>query len=167
MKMLENEILKLKGIDVLDDEEIDETTGINISNHIKDNYVQDVDLKIEIHKLINKIDSEETLEQIKDEIDRFGKLDDDMIIYMNEELFEKLMKKQGVDKINDNNMYIELIFNSEKSNSINYQDFFIKSIEISNNFKFEYKDKRLYLKIYKKGLKDHPIIYINKLLKEM
>ncbi len=168
MKMLENEILKLKGQEVLEDEELDEPIKVEISNHIKDKYVSDLDLKIEIHKLINTIDSEESLEKVKEELeDRFGKLDDDMFTYMNEELFEKLIKKQGVEKINDNNIYIELIFNIEKSNSIDYQEFFVESIKISNNFKFEYKDKKLYLKIYKKDLKEHPIIYLNRLLKKM
>lgn len=169
MKLLENEIKKLKGLPVENDEE-DETEKeiIKISNHIKDKYVKDIDLKIEIHKLINGISTQTNLDKVKSELeDRFGKIDEDMLVYMNEELFKRLIKKQGVEQVNDNNLFIELIFNKEISNNINYQDLFVKSIKISNNFKFEYKNNKLYLKIMKKDLEQHPLIYLNKLLQEM
>ncbi len=169
MKMLETEIKKLKGIQVEEEvEEEDSKDVIQISNHIKDKYVQEQDLKIEIHKLINEIKTEQDLTKIKKDIeDRFGAIDNDMLVYMNEELFNNLSKNKGVDEIIDNNLYIELIFNKEISERINYEELFVNSMKISNNFKFEYKNKSLHIKIFKKDLKEHPIIYLNKLLKEM
>ena len=167
MKLLENEILKLKGEKVVEDLD-NENEIINVSNHIKDSYVSDKELKIEIHKLINTIKTEKDLINVKQELeDRFGKIDKDMEIYMNEELFENLLKKQGVFQVIDNNNYIEIIFDKNKSDVIDYQNLFVKSIDISNNFKFEYKNDRLHIKILKKDLIDHPLVYLNKLLQKM
>ena len=167
MKLLEGEINKLKGIEVETEEEPSKEI-VTVSNHIKDSYIKDDDLKIEIHKLINTITTKEQLEIVKQELtDRFGKVDDDLINYMNEELFEKLIKKQGILKVNDNNNYIELIFNKEKSSSIDYQDFFVKSINVSNKLSFEYKNELFSVKLSKKDLDKHPIIYLNELLEKM
>ena len=168
MHMLENEIKKLKGLEVEETVEEETKEVIQISNHIKDKYVEEEDLKIEIHKIINNIETEKDLIETKNNLeDRFGTIDNDMFIYMNEELFNKLTKKQGVMNVIDNNLYIELIFNKEQSNSFNYEELFMKSIEITNNFKFEYKNNLLHLKIMKKDLQEHPLIYLNKLLQKM
>ena len=166
LELLNNEMLKLKGIEIEEDEDEDEVSIINISNHIKDEYLKDNDIKIEIHKLINEIDSFEKFDNIKKEVeDRFGKVDKDLILYMNGELFEKFVKKTGVDKVVDNIRYLEISFTKEKSNSINYEELFIKSLKITNEFKFNYKNERLFIKINKHGGKEHPIIYFNQLFK--
>ena len=49
-------------------------------------------LKIEIHKLIDTIDSQEQFDLVKEELeDRFGKLDENTIIYMYTKWFDKLV----------------------------------------------------------------------------
>ena len=56
---------------------------LNVDTHIDDSYVNDDDLKIEIHKLINEIDSFESLSKIKGIIeDRFGKVSENIEIYI-------------------------------------------------------------------------------------
>ena len=61
------------------DEDKDEQPLVNVSTTISDNYVQDEDLKIEIHKMINEIDSFEKLKEVKNIIiDRFGKYDENI-----------------------------------------------------------------------------------------
>ena len=55
MQMLDNEIKRLKGIEV--EERQDYTPLINVETAIEDNYIPDNDIKIEIHKKINQIDS--------------------------------------------------------------------------------------------------------------
>jgi len=168
MKLLEQEIKKLQGYEVGEDEEELKGDTITVSNHIKDSYIKDEELKIEVHKLINTIETNLDLENVKQElIDRFGKIDEDLINYMNEELFEKLIKQKGVLKVVDNKNYIELIFTKEKSSSIDYQDFFVKSIKISNMFSFEYKDELFAIKLPKLKLDKHPVIYLNELLEKM
>jgi len=168
MKLLEQEIKKLQGYEVEEDEEELKGDAITVSNHIKDSYIKDEELKIEVHKLINTIETSSDLENIKQElIDRFGKIDEDLINYMNEELFEKLIKQKGILKVIDNKNFIELIFTKEKSSSIDYQDFFVKSIKVSNMFSFEYKDELFTLKLPKLKLDKHPVIYLNELLEKM
>ena len=168
MKMLNDEVLRLKGIVIEEKHSSNDKSLVEVDTHIKDSYVDDEELKIEIHKLINTIDSIDKLNEIKKELeDRFGKLDDSMLIYMNEELFENIIKKQGVLKVVENNSYIELEFTKEKSEIINYEDLFVLSIKICSNFKFSYKNGRLYLKLEKKLLEKHPIFYLNDLLEKI
>ena len=51
--------------------------------HIDDKYVEESELKIEIHKKINEIDSYKKLEEVKSELeDRFGRIDSNINIYM-------------------------------------------------------------------------------------
>ena len=66
MQMLDNEIKRLKGIEV--EERQDYTPLINVETAIEDNYIPDNDIKIEIHKKINQIDSYNKLNEVKDEL---------------------------------------------------------------------------------------------------
>ena len=62
----------------------------------------DTELKIIIHKRINEVDSYDRFCKVKEELeDRFGKLTDEMIIYMYEEWFEKLAKSLDVVNVVD------------------------------------------------------------------
>lgn len=167
LKMLNEEVNRLKGIEVNEDvvEDIDK---INVSSHIKDNYVSDDDVKIVIHKLINSINSEEDFARVKSEIeDRFGKVDDDLIVYMKEQLFESYAKKLGIIKIFDNSIYREIVFDENKSSLIDYENLFVKSMSINNNFKFSYKNKRLVIALYYNKCSKHLVTYFNVLLKEL
>ncbi len=94
LNMLNEEISKQQNKEVSKDlkreELISEVPLLDVSTSIDDKYVSEVPLKIEIHKMINSIDSLDNLEKIKLQIeDRFGTVSDDIIIYMYEELFEK------------------------------------------------------------------------------
>ena len=168
-KMLNEEVAILKGkkysYDDGDDSDVDK---VNVSSHIKDSYVADEDIKIEIHKLINSIDSYEKLEDVRQEIaDRFGDVDDDMQVYMNEELFSSFVNRLGIIKVFDNNVYREIIFDKNSSSLINYEDLFIKSLSINRGFKFSYKDKMLIVKLYYKDCSNHLVFDFNRLLKEL
>ena len=167
MKMLNDEILKLKGIDVPDEDE-KVASNVLVNNHISDGYALEDDLKIEIHKLINSIDSYEKYDTVYSELmDRFGKLSDEMILYMNKVLFENYSKKLGITKIIEDSLSISVVFSSIKSDSINYEDLIVKSLSISNRFIFSYRDGCLHIKILKKSGIDHPIVLFNRLFKEM
>ena len=87
LKILNEEVERLKG-HFVENEEKDEKPFLQVSTHINDFYADTEELKIEIHKIINTIDSEEKFEEVKNTLeDRFGKLDETIIIYMQEELF--------------------------------------------------------------------------------
>ncbi len=144
LKILNEEVAKLKGEKIEEEETIDEKPLINVDTHISDEYVKDTDLKIEIHKKINEIDSYNKLITVKDELeDRFGKVDEKILIYMYEEWFEKIAKKLEIEKVNQTKNYIELIFSQEISNKIDGEKLFIDAFNISRMFRFQMKSGHL------------------------
>ncbi len=166
-KILNKEVARLKGEKVVEEE-----PGLmplfDVETHITDEYVVEDDLKIEIHNKINEINSYEKLEEVKKELeDRFGNISESMLIYMYEEWFEKLANKLDVINVDQKSNCVEIVFSKEKSKDINYQDLFLKSIKISKEFQFKYKNNLFYIKLLTNKLEKNPIYYIVQLLKEM
>ena len=163
LKILNDEVRKLKGEEVNDIK--DDTPLMNISTHIKDDYVFENNLKIEIHRMINTIDSYEKLKSVKEELeDRFGKIDHEMEIYMYEEWFEKLAQKHGVIKINKKKTSVEMIFSVEKTKSIDGEKIFMNAYKISNCFKFNYHNNCLGIVLETVKLPKHYVYYLIDLL---
>lgn len=165
LKMLDEEVSRIKGIEIKDDEE--DSINLNVSSHIKDSYVSDQDVKIEIHKLINTIDSFESLNNVKSSIeDRFGPCDKELLSYMHESLFENLSKKIGILRVFDNNIYREIFLGKDTSSSIDYEDLFVKALEINKKFNFSYKNDLIGIKLFYKDC-DNIAMTFNKLFKEL
>ncbi len=166
LKILNDETKRLKG-ETIPEEVKDEKPLISVSTHIDDQYTNDSHLKIEIHKLINTIDSYDKLLMVKEEFeDRFGKATDEILVYMHEEWFDKLAKIKGVEEIRENKDSMELIFNIDVSKSINGEELFLKAYKISRNFTFSYHNLRVHVTLSLKGLDKHPIYYLIDLLKD-
>lgn len=165
LKMLDEEVKKLTNGEITEKVETEEAVSLNVETHIEDTYVSDDKLKIEIHKIINTINSVETLEIAKNEIeDRFGKISEKMLIYMYEELFESLKKDKGIEIVKQTDKAIELSFNSEFTNKLKIEELFVKTYKISRNFKFSYINKRLVITLQLHNLEKHWIYYIIDLL---
>lgn len=168
VKILNDEISRLKGIKTKEEIKEEEKPLIEVETHIKDEYVQEESLKIELHKKINEIDSETKLEEVKNEIeDRFGKIDEELNIYMYTQLFEKQAKKLNINKVNQTNLFVELIINDETLKNIDVQKLFMDASEISTNFKFNYSNDKLLVKLMLKDLDKHFIYYLEKLLSKI
>ena len=168
LKILNEEVRKLKGEEVEEEEPANTKPLINVSTHIDDSYVYENEIKIEIHKMINTIDSYEKLQDVKKEIeDRFGKIDKEMEIYMYEEWFEKLAKKKGIIKINQTKTTIEIIFNREISNKIDGEKLFMYAYKISKFFKFNYHNNCLGITLELVKLEKHYIYYLIDLLNNL
>ena len=164
LKMLNNEISRRKGEKVEEDDD-DLKPLINVSTHIKDSYISDEDLKIEIHRKINTIDSNEKFNSVKAEIeDRFGSVDEDMIIYMYEEWFEKLANKIPLNKVLQTKNSIELIFEPTVVEKINIETLFVDSFKITNMFRFQKRGNNLVIILDIIKLEKHPIYYLVELL---
>ena len=89
----------------MEEEDTDTQALINVNTHISDTYVSDEDIKIEIHQKINEIDSYEKMLEIKSELeDRFGKVTDDMLVYMYEEWFNEFGKNYQFYKVFNNSI---------------------------------------------------------------
>ena len=167
LKILNDETKKLKGEKIKEEEIKEEKPLISVSTHISDKYTKDSNLKIEIHKLINTIDSYPKLLKVKEEFeDRFGRVDEDILIYMHEEYFDKLARSKGIDLIKQTKDSIELIYNIDASKDLNGESMFMKAYKISRNFTFSYHNLRVHIILSLKGLDKHPIYYLIDLLKD-
>lgn len=167
MKMIEDEIKRQQG-EFVEEEDTDTHALINVSTHISDSYVTDEDIKIEIHQKINEIDSYEKMLEIKNELeDRFGKVTDDMLVYMYEEWFEKLAKKYNIKQVVQTDRSIEITLPEEISNGIKGDKLLIESMNLSRSFNIKYVNKRISILLYTKDLPKHFIFYIVTLLEKI
>ena len=171
LRMLNEEIDKISGVIPNTDEEDDNNNSqpsLNVETHIEDSYVNDDKLKIEIHKIINEINSIETLKQAKAKIeDRFGKISENMEIYMYEELFESMRKEKGIEIVKQTDKSIELSFSKDYSNRIKADELFINAYKISRNFKLSYVASRIVLTLSINNLDKHWIYYIIELMNNL
>ncbi len=165
LKMLNEEVDKLKGISVKEEEKSDKLPLIEVATTINDNYVQDEEIRIEIHQKINQIDSEETLNKIKKELeDRFGTLNDDIIIYMYEELFEHLANSLNITKVHQTKNFISITLPSDISDNISGDKLFLDVCSLTRKFRFSMKNKELIITLDTINLDKHYIYYLIDLL---
>lgn len=165
-KMIEEEIRRQKG-EVIEEDE-DDKYLINVDTHIEDNYVEDEDVKIEIHQMINSIDSYEKFNEIKKNLeDRFGKLNDKIIDYMYEQWFENIAKKLNITKVLQTDRMIEITLPKEISENIKGDKFLYETLSLSRSFKLAYKRGEIIITLYFKNLDEHFIRYIVRLLNKI
>ena len=172
LKMLNDEINHLNNNNSSDEgtleDENDSKPLINVTTHIDDSYVSEDDLKIEIHRKINSIIDENTFNSIKNELeDRFGKLDDDLIIYMYEEWFEKLAKKLKISNVHQLKNSIELVFPSSVVAKMDTETVFMDAFHITNMFRFISRGSNLVIVLDIIKLDKHPIFYLVDLLSKI
>ncbi len=91
-----------------------------LSLTVNENYIQNEDIRIEVHKKIESLASKEEFNNLKAELtDRFGYIDDDTYEYMYEKLFKNMAKSFGFEDVNINELkMIILTMNKEKSSQI-------------------------------------------------
>lgn len=167
LKLLNNEVSKRQGKQVAEEED-DANPLMNVATHIQDDYVQEEDLKIEIHRLINTIDSKARLEQVKLELeDRFGKINEDMLIYMHEEWFEKLAKQIPIKNFRQTKNSIEVSFSSDVISKLNMEQLFVDACNISMMFRFKTLGETLVIVLDTIKLEKHPIYYLCALLENI
>ena len=163
LKMLNKAIRKSKGEIVEEDEEtakIDKPL-ISVSTHIDDRYVSDGELKIAIHKKINEVDSYDSFCKVKEELeDRFGKLNDDLIIYMYEEWFEKLAKSLEITEVLDGKNSVDMKLSKDISSRLDGEELFHTAYNVSRNFRFTYKNGSIHIILDKVNLEQHYLMYL-------
>ena len=168
LKLLNDEVLRLKGLVPKDEEELNTKPLINVSTHIGDNYTDDDNLKIEVHKLINSIENKETFNSVKETLeDRFGRLDESIIIYMYEEWFEKLAKKYEVENVNKTKNFIEVYLSKDITSKIDGEKLFEDSFKISNMFRFKMLNDRLIIVFDTIKQDKHYIYYLVELFEKI
>ncbi|MDD6224496.1 MAG: transcription-repair coupling factor [bacterium] len=165
LKMLQDEIDHLKGITSKEETIQNEKPLLDVSTHISDSYTDDDHLKISIHKQINTIDSLEKLREVQTDLeDRFGKLDEDIIIYMYEEWFEKLAKRLEIEQVKRTKNSLELIFSQNMTNRIDGEKLFVDAFKITSMFRFKLLHEQLIVILDTIKLEKHYIYYLVDLL---
>ena len=165
LKMLKEEVDKLKGIKVEEDKEESIKPLIEVETHISSEYAPDDEIKLELHKLINNINSEEDIENLCKVIkDRFGKVTEEMIIYMHEEWFEKQAKSLNITETKQTKTYIEIVLPQYISKQIDGEKLFFAAYEISRYFRFSYNNNQIHIYLDTIKLDKHFIYYLNDLL---
>lgn len=172
LRMLKDAINKIKNKKVVEEENIDvkedNRSLIEVNTHISDNYIDDTKLKIEIHNMINDIDSLEKLQEIKSILeDRFGKITIDMEVYMYEEWFEKLARSLRIINVKQTKTYIELELPLDISNQLDGEKLFMMANDICKNFRFMYKLNHIYIILDIVNLERHFLCYLVDLLENL
>ena len=163
MKMIEEEMKRLKGEYV--EEEDSGDSLIRVETHIEDNYVSDETVKIEIHQMINEIDSYKKLVDVKEQlIDRFGQVTPQMEVYMYEEWFEKLAERMNITEVVQNQRLIVITLPEEISSQIKGDKLFLEAYNINPKFTLKYENKKITISLNLLQQKKHFIYDVVKLL---
>ncbi len=141
---------------------------INVETHISDDYVSDDDIKIEIHQLINTVVSSQTFNNVKAELEnRFGKLPENLEIYMYEEWFDSMAKSCNISKVIQNERFVEITLPKNISENIKGDTLFIEAMQISTNFKFKYLNDCIVIQFFIKKDDKHFLYYLVPLLEKI
>lgn len=139
MKLLNDAINEIKG--TKPQEVNPRKFNIDISRHVSPKYVSDEEIRIEIHQSINQIKSREQVKMLITEYtDRYGKLNDDILLYMEEKYLEHLLKEKHVDTFKEKEDLITFSFEEEYS---------LKLIKGKYNFLFNHEFDILKFEIIK------------------
>ena len=152
MRMLKEEVEKISGIKEKD--ESIPSYSIEVSKHVDKAYVSDDEIRIYIHKRIDSITSLAEKNDLIEELnDRFGKISEELLLYIDKKYLDILASKCRVEKMKEMISFVEVIFESDFSNNIDAASLFIIGYEISSKFNFEYKNKKIILKYLKHSTK--------------
>ncbi len=165
-KMIEESIDEINGNEKKED--VGYSSLIDVDTHISSDYVQDESVRIEIHQLINMISDNDSLIRIKNEIeDRFGKVDENIIIYMYEEWFEKLASRLDINRVIQTKGYIEFELPVHVSDRVNGEKLFMVAYNIYRKFIIKYVNKKVVIRINFNGLDKHYLYYLVPLLESI
>ena len=161
MDMLQEEIEKLKGNNTKKEINEQDQPLIDVDTSISDDYISDSEIKIEMHKKINQIDSLDKLNEVKNEFeDRFGKIPDTIIIYMYSRWFEHLATSLEISNIKQNRQIIQIVLPEDISMLLNYSSLFLESQKISKNIRFKVIKNNLIVILDLNNLDKHFIYYL-------
>ena len=164
MKLVDEEIKRLRG----EEEPIEEISNkslVDVETHISSDYVSDEDIKIEIHQKINEINSKEKLMDVKAELeDRFGKISEEIQIYMYEEWFEKLAKQLKISDVKQTKHFVEVTIPADVASNIKFDKIFMLAYDICSRFTFKSVHNNVVINLPILPLEKHFIYYYCDLL---
>lgn len=150
-----------------DEEEIKENkeSMLNVSTHIGNEYTDDSEVIINLHKIINGITNKKELNEVLSEIkDRFGITNQELELYAHEKYIEKMLIAENI-KINENdNLKVVLKISKQSYQNINIEELFIKTMNITTKFNFTYKNDNILITLLKATLDKNYLYYLEELL---
>ena len=147
LKILDEEINNKKEEDSKVDSSI--TTPL-VSRTISKDYIETDDMRIKIHKRIDKITSLADANKLVNELeDRFGNVPEEILLYIYEKTMDKYCEKLGIYKIDRSKKeMIILYFSKEASSNIDGNRLFM-AMPDDSLIKLGYnKEKEIYISLY-------------------
>lgn len=123
-----------------------------VSRTIDTKYIENEDVRIEIHKKIDKLKTLQQFQELEAElVDRFGSVELEMQLYMYEKLMKNYCKKLGIYKINtDNPRYYDFIFSKETSERQDGNFLFTEMLKYKN-LKLTYQNNEIHILLEVQG----------------
>ncbi len=126
---------EINHINLTDEQKVDKSISTPlVSRTISNSYIENEDVRIQIHKKIDKLKALHELNNLEAELlDRFGKIDEELSLYMYEKLMKNYCKKLDIYKIdNANKRYFDFTFTSIKSNELDGNFLFNTTFNFEN-----------------------------------
>jgi len=165
LEMLKEEIAIQRGEAPKEEESVATPIKIRVNKYIDSNYVNNDYVKVEMHRKIANITTSEDIKVLVDEFtDRFGKPSKEILLYMQEKLFEHLSVTKGVEKVFETKNNITFILTKEASDNINGEFLFTRANDISKFIRFTYRLEKINIIIDTIKLNKHYLFYITELL---
>lgn len=156
MKLLNEVINKEKGIE----EEEKANYHIDVSKHIEREYVSDDVIIIYIHKEINSISSIEDKNKTVEELtNRFGKLSDNVLDYIEERYLESLLRFFHINKVIEAPNLITIHIPKEDSSNLRGEKVLHCAYTISDDIRIEYRNNQYIIK-YAKNSGERKWLYV-------
>ena len=115
-----------------------------VSKYIDEEYINDDFVKLEMHSKIAEIRSIKEIHSLLEEfVDRFGRYESDLELYMYEKLFEYFSAQIDIEKMIESKTNITLIVSEEGTKRLAGDKLFTSGIKISKYLRFAYKQERI------------------------
>ena len=143
LKLLEESVNQITGKKSVQEEK---NYLIEVSRHVNESYVSDDDIKILIHKEINRIKTKTDKTRLIEEFtDRFGRLNDEILTYIEERYLQVLLRKFKAENVFETQNRAMVIISEDKPKQL-IQKMFLSAAEINRDIEFEYKEEGLSLR---------------------
>ena len=156
MKLLKEAINKEQGIE--EEEKIN--YHIEVPKHIDREYVDDDIIIIYIHKEINSISSyEDKVNTINELTNRFGKLSQNVLDYIEERYLEALLREFHIDKVSEAPNLITIHIPKNESSNLKGEDVLQVAYNLNDNIRIEYRNNQYIIK-YVKNANNREWLYV-------
>jgi len=158
---------EVNGITV-DEEFTNEIIPIDVETHLGEEYSDENEIIIELHKKINGISNKKELNLVLSEIkDRFGITNQTLELYAHEKYLEKLLKDTEVQLLENDKLKSILKLKKEVYEQLEVEKLFIEANRITTKFNFMYKNNSILITLLKATLEKNYIYYLEELLEKI